>query len=145
MARTMTRWQPFQEFADLHERLDRLFDRMGEGESRGFAPAVDVVRKENEIIVRANVPGIKAEDVKIEVEDGLLTISGEHEEKKEEKDERYLRRERSYGSFSRSFPLPQGVDPASIQASGEHGVVEVTIPLPQAPEKKAVEIKAKGS
>jgi HSP20 family protein len=129
MASTLMRWDPFGELSDLRSRFDRIFGEMPE---RPWVPAVDVTRDGEGIIVRADVPGIKPEEVKIEVEGDLLTISGEHEERKEEKDEHYMRRERRYGSFSRSMALPAGVDARQIKATTHDGVVEVTIPLPVA-------------
>ena len=83
---------------------------------------------------------MEPDDVKIEVEDGLLTISGEREESDEEEDGKYLRRERRYGSFSRSMTLPAGVDPSKIEAKVKHGVAEVTIPLSAGSKKESVTI-----
>ena len=142
---TMTRWQPFGEFADLHERLDRLFERMTNGEGQPALPAVDVIRRDEEIVIRADMPGIKPDEVKIEVEDDVLTVSGEHQEEKEEKKDNFLRRERSYGSFSRSLSLPPGVDAEAIEANSKDGMLEVTVPLPKEKQKKAVEIKPKAT
>jgi HSP20 family protein len=141
---SLTRRQPFGDFADLHDRLDRLFDRMTD--AGGFVPAVDIVREKDCLKVKADVPGIKPEEVKIKAEDGVLTISGEHEERKEEKgeEERFIRRERSYGYFSRSMALPEGVDPETIEATTADGVLEVKVPLPGLEEKKkTVEITPK--
>jgi HSP20 family protein len=111
------------------------------GRERGWMPAIDVERNNGNLVVRTDVPGIKADEVKIEIEDDILTVSGEHEERSREKDKHFLRRERRYGSFSRSLALPVGVDAKKIKATTRDGVVEVTIPLPQEPEKKKVEIK----
>jgi HSP20 family protein len=83
---------------------------------------------------------VKPEEVKIEVEDDILTVSGEHEEHKEEKDKHYVRRERRYGSLSRSMVLPPGVEAKNIEAKTHDGVVEVTIPLPKAGKKETVTI-----
>src|SRR5947209_19164644 len=110
----LTRWDPFTELGELRSRLDRVFDGWLDGRERAWTPAVDVVREDGHVVVRADVPGIKPEDVKIEVDDEILTVSGEHEERKEEKDEHYVRRERRYGSFSRSIALPADVDPKKI-------------------------------
>ena len=102
--------------------------------------AIDVVRDDGHLVVRADLPGIKPEEVKIEVEDDILTISGEHEERTEGKDYGYVRRERRYGSFSRSVALPGGVDAKKIEASTRDGVVEVTVPLPKEAAKEPVRI-----
>jgi len=137
---TLTRWEPFTELGELRTRFDRMFDELIDGRRREWAPAIDVVREKDNLVMRADVPGIKPEDVKIEIENDILTVSGEHEERKEEKDEHFLRRERRYGSFSRSMALPVGVDPNKIKAKTHDGVVEVTIPLPKEVKKEPVTI-----
>jgi HSP20 family protein len=139
MTGALTRWEPFGEVGDLRNRLDRMFDQMARPD-RGWVPAIDVVRENGNLLLRANVPGIKPDEVKIEVEDGVLTVSGEHEESGEEKDADYVRRERSYGSFSRSLALPSGVDAGAIKAATKDGIVEVTIPLPPEASKDKVTI-----
>jgi HSP20 family protein len=141
MPGAVTRWEPFAELGELRTRLERIFGELGEGRERAWTPAIDVVRDDDKLVIRADVPGIKPEEVKIEVEDDILTVSGEHEERKEEKDKDYLRRERRYGSFHRSMALPAGVDAKKIKAATHDGVVEVTIPLPKQPEKKKIQIK----
>jgi HSP20 family protein len=142
MPGTLTRWEPFAELGELRSRFDRMFDDLTDGRERAWAPAVDVERDNGNIVVRADVPGIKPEEVKIEVEDDILTVSGEHEERREEKDKHFLRRERRYGSFSRSMALPPGVEAKKIKANTHNGVVEVTIPLPKEAKKEKVEITA---
>jgi HSP20 family protein len=139
MTGALTRWEPFGEVGDLRNRLDRMFDQMARPD-RGWVPAIDVVRENGNLLLRANVPGIKPDEVKIEVEDGVLTVSGEREESGEEKDADYVRRERSYGSFSRSLALPSGVDAGAIKATTKDGIVEVTIPLPPEASKDRVTI-----
>ena len=103
-------------------------------------PAIDVVREEGNLIVRADCPGIKPEEVKIEVEDDILTISGQHEEHTEEQHKNYVRHERRCGSFSRSMALPTGVDAKKIGAETHDGVLEVTIPLPAQAKKETITI-----
>jgi HSP20 family protein len=139
MPATLTRWEPFAELGELRTRFDRLFEGFGDSE-HAWTPAVDVVRDNGNLVVRADVPGMKPEEVKIEVKDDILTVSGEHEERKEEKDKDYLRRERRYGSFSRSMALPAGVDAKKIKAKTHDGVVEVTIPLPKEAKPETVTI-----
>ena len=141
MPGTLTRWEPFAELAELRSRFDRLFDDWLDGHERGRTPAIDVVRENDHLVLRADLPGITPEEVKLEVEDDILTVSGEHRESKEEKDKRYVRRERRYGSFSRSLTLPVGVDAKKIKAKTHDGVVEVTIPLPKEAKKETVAIK----
>jgi HSP20 family protein len=140
MPRTLTRWEPFAELGELRSRFDRMFDELADGRERTWTPAIDVVRDNGNLVIRADVPGIKPDEVKIEVDDDILTVSGAHEEKKEEKDKDFLRRERRYGSFTRSMALPAGVDAKKIKAKTHDGVVEVTIPLPKDTKKEAVTI-----
>jgi HSP20 family protein len=139
MAGPLARWDPFAEMSELRSRFDRMLDQF-EGRETSWRPAIDVERDDGNLVVHAELPGIKPEEVKIEVEDGILTVSGEHEATKEEKDKRYLRRERRYGSFSRSIALPPGVDAEKIKAKTHDGVVDVTIPLPKEAKKDAVKI-----
>lgn len=142
----MTVWRPFADFGELRHRADQLFREMGLGGEGSWAPSVDVIRKDGTVVLRADLPGIKPDEVKITVEDDVLTVSGEHAEETEEEGENYMRRERRRGSFSRSMSLPAGVKTEDIESTTENGVLEVTIPLPQAEQKQAVEIetKAKG-
>ena len=140
MPGTLTRREPFAELAELRSRFDRLFDDWLDGHERAWTPAIDVVRENDHLVLRADLPGIKPEEVKLEVEDDILTVSGEHRESKEEKDKHYVRRERRYGSFSRSLTLPVGVDAKKIKAKTHDGVVEVTIPLPKEAKKEPVRI-----
>jgi HSP20 family protein len=142
MATELTEWRPFTDFADLRRRLDQAFRDIGDG-GRGWTPSIDLVKKEDRLVLRADLPGIRPEEVKVELEDDVLTVSGEHREEKEEKREDFVRRERSYGSFSRSMTLPHGVKAEDVEATTEDGVLEVTIPLPRSEERKAVEIKPK--
>jgi HSP20 family protein len=144
MATELTEWRPFSDFAELRHRLDQAFRDLSEGAQHGgWSPSVDVVRKEDELVLRADLPGIKPDEVKIEVEDDVLTVSGEHREESEEKKEHYMRRERRYGSFSRSMVLPKGVQADDIEAKCEDGVLEATIPVPKGEEKQKVEVKPK--
>ena len=140
MAGTLTRWDPFAELGELRSRFDRMFDEWPIGLERAWTPAIDVVRDDGHLVVRADLPGIKPEEVKIEVEDDILKISGEHEERTEENDKDYVRRERHYGLFSRSMALPGGVDAKRIKAATRNGVVEVSIPLPKKASKEPVRI-----
>jgi HSP20 family protein len=142
MARTITRWEPFAELAEMRSRFDRLFSDLADGPDRDWTPAIDVVRDNGQLVVRANVPGIKPEEIEIKVDGDVLTISGEHTETTEETDKQFVRRERRYGAFSRSMPLPQGVDPKKIDAKTHDGVLEVTLPLPKEAATEPVTIKA---
>lgn len=145
MANELTEWRPFSDFAELRHRLDQAFRDLSDGGQGAWTPSIDLVRREDAVVLKADIPGIKPEEVKVEVADDILTISGEHSEEKEEKDERYVRRERRYGSFSRSMALPKGVKPDEIDAAVDNGVLEVRVPLPRAEEKQRVEIKPRSS
>jgi HSP20 family protein len=140
MPGTLTRWDPFGDLVELRTRLDRMFDGWLDGREREWTPAIDVVRADDQLVVRADLPGIKPEEVKIEVEDGVLTVSGEHDEVTDERQSSYVRRERRHGYFRRSLALPAGIDATRIEASTSNGVVELTIPLPKEAEKEAVTI-----
>ena len=139
MARTITRWEPFAEQADMRQRFDPLLGELGDGE-REWMPAIDMVRDDGDLVVRAEVPGIKPEEIEVKAEEGTLTISGKHEEAEEEKGKHFVRRERRYGAFSRTMALPDGVDPKKIKASTHDGLLEVTIPLPKEKAQEAVTI-----
>jgi HSP20 family protein len=136
----LTPWRPFAELDELRTRFDRLYDQWFDGQDRAYTPAIDVEKHDHDITVRADVPGVKPEDVKIEVQDGVLTLSGQHEEHKEKREKSYLRRERHDGSFTRTMALPDGVDPKKIKATTKDGVVQITIPLPSGSKKEPVMI-----
>lgn len=147
-AGSLTHWRPFGDVSTLRERIDHMFDELVAEDGAKLA-AVDVIRGKDEIRIKADMPGIKADDLKIEVSDDVLTIHGEHEESKEEQKKakkgngRYIRHERSYSSFSRSLVLPEEVDPKKIKATCENGVVEVVVPLPPKKEPQIIEVTPK--
>jgi HSP20 family protein len=143
MATGLTRWRPFADLEDVRGRIDRMFGEMANVGERQWNLALDVVDRDDKYVVRADLPGLKPEEVKIDVEDDLLTISAEHEESEEEKKDDYVRRERRYGAFSRSMNLPKGVTADQIEATTKDGVVEVSIPKPKEEERKAVSITPK--
>jgi HSP20 family protein len=126
-------------FYDPLSEMNRLFDQMFGGLARrtgdeqrtqvaGWSPAIDVIQEDEDLVVRAELPGAKHEDVDITVQNGVLTISGKLEEEREEERGGYLVRERRSGSFRRSLQLPQDVDEDQIEANFENGVLEVKIP-----------------
>jgi HSP20 family protein len=139
VSRQLTPWMPF-ELDNVWNDITRGFTQMIDGEKRTSMPAIDIERKNNAVIVRADLPGVEPDEVKIEVQDGVLTISGEREEQTEKKEKTYVRHERRYGSFMRSIALPDGVDPSEIKATTSNGVLEITIPLPEESKKEAVAI-----
>ena len=138
MPGALTRSDPFAELGEPRSQVERMLDESLDDRERACTPALDVGRYDGHPVVRAGLPGIKPEEVKIEVEGDFLTISGEQEERTEDKDEDYVRRERRYGSFSRSMALPGGVDAKKVRASTRDGVVEVTVPLPKEARKAPV-------
>ncbi len=109
--------------------------------ARAWLPKVNIKETDKQYVITAALPGVKKEDVKIEVRNGVLTIAGEQKEEKEEKGKDYLRREMSFGSFQRSFVLPEGVHPEDVKASQKDGLLTVTLPKPETPKRKGVDIK----
>ena len=123
--------------------VDRLFDAFfGQGERAGrrWIPPMDLVEAEDHFVLKADLPGLTDEDVKIEVQDGTLTISGERKAEHESRERGWYRIERSFGSFSRSLTLPDRVDPDGIAASFDRGVLEVRIPKPEERKPQRIEI-----
>jgi HSP20 family protein len=146
MPGVLTRWDPYGELAEIRSRFDRMFEELRPETRWQSMPAIDVERADGNLIMRADVPGFTPEEISIEVEDEMLTISGKHEEEKEEKGKHFLRHERRFGSFSRSIALPAGVDASKISAQTHDGVLEVKVPLPdQQGEHKKVTITAKAA
>jgi HSP20 family protein len=136
--------RPFMDFAALRDRFDRFFDDVAHGrrDDGSWSMAMDVHRGEDAITVKADVPGLAPDEIEITVEDGVLTIAGEHEDRSEEADEEgYVRRERHYGSFRRAMALPPEAKAEDIKATIRHGVVEVSIPLGEKPTGKKIEIR----
>lgn len=126
------RWDPFGEMLRMQRDMDRIFDRMGQGGSRtattAWMPKINVKQSGDDIVVHAELAGVKPEDVDVEVTDGVLTIRGERNAEQEREDEGWFVRESTYGSFERSMVLPEGVDPAAIQADFHDGMLEVHVP-----------------
>jgi len=142
----ITRWDPFREFSTLQDRMNRLFrDSFGnEGREEvltttGFAPRADVYEDEHSITLKIEVPGVEEKDIDVRVENNTLTVHGERKFEKEEKEENYLRVERSYGSFTRSFTLPNTVDTADVTADYDKGVLKIK--LAKRAEAKPKQIK----
>lgn len=124
---------PIRGFLDWQSEMDRMmadaFGRMPQLQAMGagWSPAVDVITRDGDMVIRAELPGMKREDVDVGFKDGVLTISGERKEEEERKGDNYLLKERRYGSFSRSMTLPEGVDESKIKASFKEGLLEVTV------------------
>lgn len=126
--------------------LNRLYDAFfaPTRETQGFSPAMDLVEADDHFLLRADLPGMSEGDVAIEVQDNSLTISGERRSEQEQSREGFYRVERSFGRFSRSLTLPEGVNPEAISASFDRGVLEVRIPKPEERKPRRVEIHATG-
>jgi len=140
------RWDPFRDIVTLREKMNRLFEdavtHRGEEKeliSSSWAPAVDIYEDENQLVLSAEVPGIEEKDVEIKIEDSTLIILGERKMQKETKEENYHRIERAYGSFYRSFTLPNYIDQEKIHAEHENGVLKIT--MPKKPELKPRKVK----
>jgi HSP20 family protein len=125
--------------------VDRLFDAFfgsGEQQSRRWVPAIDLVEAEDHFVLKADLPGLAEDDVSIEVQDGMLTISGERKAEHESRERGWYRVERAFGSFSRSLTLPDGVDADAISARFDRGVLEVRVPKPEERKPRRVQIQA---
>jgi len=140
----LTRWEPFREIATLQDRMNRLFQDSYPGREEAlstssFAPPVDVYEDEHKITLKIEVPGIEEKDLDIQVENNILTVHGERKFEKEEKEENYRRVERQYGSFTRTFTLPNSIDGDSIAADYDKGVLKIQ--LSKKAEAKPKQIK----
>jgi HSP20 family protein len=141
-----TRWEPFRELSALQDRINRAFRESytagAHDESlttSSFAPAVDVYEDEHQVTLKIEVPGIDEKDIDVQVENNTLTVHGERKIEKEEKEENYRRVERHYGTFTRTFTLPQTVDAESVSATYDKGVLNIA--LPKKAEAKPKQIK----
>ena len=145
---TIVRWEPLRELSSLQHEMNRLFNTVfepsaataGNGGARRWMPAMDLVETEDHFVLRADLPGMSEEDVKIELEDNVLTVAGERRAEHEDQQEGYYRVERAFGSFSRSLTLPKGVDPAAVSAAFDRGVLEIRVPKPEAVKPKRISI-----
>ncbi|MBN2124412.1 MAG: Hsp20/alpha crystallin family protein [Deltaproteobacteria bacterium] len=143
----LVRWNPWKETETFADRINRflgggsmlpaewLSDESGIGT---WSPAVDVVDQEDRILIKAELPGVDKKDIHVELKNNVLTLEGERREEKETKEERYYRKERFFGSFRRSFAVPEGLDPEAVKAEYKDGVLSVEIPKPE--EKKTRKI-----
>lgn len=140
---------PFRGLGRLEREMEDVFGRFFRdwpfprlfGEARGVAPAVDMLDRKDEVVLRVDLPGLEHKDIDVTVEEGMLTIRGERKGEKEAKEEDYYCCERWAGSFERSLSLPPGVDAGKIKASFKSGVLEVRLPKVEKAKGKKVEIK----
>lgn len=145
----ITRWNPIKEMEQFQNRLASLWNweplRVNGEQSLAVSqwnPAVDIIEDEHEFVVKTELPEMKREDVKVTVENGVLTISGERKMEKEEKNKKYHRVERAYGSFVRSFSLPAAANGDKVTADFKDGLLKVHVPKDAKAAPKAIEIKA---
>jgi HSP20 family protein len=146
----LVRWEPARELSSLQSEMNRLFNTFFDtptgggngGAARRWVPSMDLVETDEHFVLRADLPGVAEEDVAIELEDNVLTVSGERKAEHEEKREGFYRMERSFGAFRRSLALPEGVDADAIGATFDRGVLEVRIPKPaeRKPRKVAIQV-----
>ena len=150
--RDVTAWHPVSDFAsefvNMQREIDRMFDRFrggmqDDGTTTAWLPAVDITENADAFVVNIEVPGIKKSDVKISVQNGVLTVSGERKQEEESKGETYHRLERSHGVFHRSFTLPTSVKSDKIDAGYNDGVLTITLPKAEEAKPKEIEVKIK--
>jgi len=146
---TIVRWEPFRELSSLQTEMNRLFNAAfdtpgGNGGGRRWMPAMDLVETDEHFVLRADLPGMTESDVNIEIEDNVLTVSGERKAEHEEKREGFYRVERAFGSFSRALTLPKGIDAEAVSAGFSNGVLEVRIPKPEERKPRKITIGAVG-
>ena len=147
--RSLTQWNPREELQELERRISSLFhkeplSRRDDQENMKiveWAPSVDVTEDDKEYLIQADAPGVKREDVKVVVQNGVLTVSGERQSEKEEKGKKFHKVERSYGSFARSFTLPEEVEEDKLSAKFKDGVLTVHLPKTAKPKVKTQNIR----
>ncbi|HKW89364.1 MAG TPA: Hsp20/alpha crystallin family protein [Candidatus Acidoferrales bacterium] len=142
---TVMRWEPFRNLTSLQEQVNRLFEssfpsRGSDSTLTAWAAAVDVYETENELVIKADLPDVAEKDLDVRVENSLLTIHGERKFEQNVKEEDYLRMERSYGSFSRGFSLPNSVDTEAVKAEYKDGVLNIALPKRAESKQKQVKI-----
>lgn len=146
--RAMRRWDPFEEIRTMQHEMDRLFDRaFGTTRIEGvhsslWMPSVESYTKDGKLVFRAELPGVDPKDLEVNVTDRELVIKGERKAEKGSKEENYLYREISYGSFERHFELPEGAKTDELKAKFTNGILEVTVPAPVVAKSRKIEIEA---
>ncbi|HWB97031.1 MAG TPA: Hsp20/alpha crystallin family protein, partial [Bryobacteraceae bacterium] len=143
------RWDPFKELEEISDRFNRIFGRLPGHRETGrelmtvadWVPTVDIAEDDKEYLIKAEVPEVDKKDVKVTVQDGVLTIQGDRKQEKEEKGKRFHRVERSYGTFVRSFSLPEDAADDNVKAEFKEGMLFVHLPKSEKARPKAVEVK----
>ena len=145
--RTLTRWEPFYRPLSLWEDLDRMFERLGaygwtSREDGGLLPRIDMHEEENELVVKAELPGVSKDDIKISFEDNILTIDAEKKVEEEKEEQGYYMCERYFGRYHRHISLPARVDADKASSTFDAGVLEIRLPKAEEAKPKHIEIKA---
>jgi len=144
----LVKWNPFRELEDVSNRLNSIFGRMPSSTESGtdmlamadWTPSVDISETDTAYLIKAEIPEVNKEDVKVILQDGMLTISGERRHEKEEKSKKFHRIERSYGSFARSFRVPDDADANTVTAQFKDGMLNVTLPKSKKAESKSINV-----
>jgi len=139
---TLVRWEPFRDLAALQKEMSRFMNgREGNGRTnQSWVPALDVWETDEEIVYALDLPGIPEDEISVELDDGALTITGERDQTQQVSDERFYRFERRYGTFSRTFGVPQGVTEDDVRADYKNGVLEVHVRKPEQTKPKRIEV-----
>ena len=144
----LMRWDPFRELEEMSDRLNRMVTRPATRTNgkealtvADWMPTVDISETDGEYLIKAELPEVKKDDVKVTLEDGILTIQGERRREKDEKTTKYHRIERSYGSFARSFSLPDQVDENGVKAEYKDGMLNLRVPKSEKAKPRAIEVK----
>ena len=143
----VVRFEPFRELAALQNEMGRWMNQVtgpqpgtGNGSTTAWLPAVDVWETDSELVLSFDLPGIPEDQIDVELDDNVLTVTGQRERQQEQSGDRFYRFERRFGTFSRSVTLPQGVDENSIKADYSNGVLEVRVPKPEEPKPKRIQV-----
>jgi len=147
----LTRWDPFKDLQVLQDRMNRLFNesvgrltgRPDEVFGGHWAPMVDIYEDDHEFVVKADLPGLEIKDIDLQIQENILTLKGERRMEKEVEKDRYHRIERSYGSFQRSFTLPNIVDQEKVKARFKDGVLEIRIPKLERAKPKQIQVEVR--
>ena len=144
---TLVRWDPLREAAALHTELSRLMNGLFEGNERqtqAWVPTLDVWETDDSVHYAFDLPGLTQDAIHVEVEDGTLTVSATREREQHKDTDKFHRYERRFGTFSRSIGLPQGVSENDVKASYTNGVLGITVPKPEQPKPKRIEVEVAG-
>jgi len=144
----LVKWDPFRELEDVSNRLNRIFGQsLARSESgqnmlavADWAPSVDISETDSAYLIKGEIPGVKKDDVKVTIQDGMLTIQGERRQEKEEKGKKFHRIECSYGSFARSFRVPSDADENSVKAEFKDGMLNVTLAKSEKAKPKSINV-----